>query len=179
VKNFSAFDLDPDRARQFREDFLNLRPDSDFGGDFEVAGSLEELLGKSGLVAFATTAVIPHVEDLSACSPGTTILHVSLRDLAPEIILKNHNMVDDFGHVCRARTSIHLASEHAGDDGFFHADLGDVLTGKAALPPVDDKHLRIFSPFGLGILDLAVAAWVYQAARERSLGTILDSFLPG
>jgi hypothetical protein len=36
----------------------------------------------------------------------------------------------------------------------------------------------VFSPFGLGILDLAVAKRVRDLGVERGLGTIIKSFIP-
>ena len=36
----------------------------------------------------------------------------------------------------------------------------------------------LFSPFGLGILDLAVARLAYDLAREHGAGTAVHDFLP-
>ena len=86
-------------------------------------------------------------------------------------------MVDDLGHVNRAGTSIHLASEQEGHTDFVHSSLGDILLGNADLPERDDRKL-IFSPFGLGVLDLAVADFVRKAVAENGSGTLIESFLP-
>jgi ornithine cyclodeaminase len=87
------------------------------------------------------------------------VLHLSLRDLAPEIILSSVNVVDDVDHCLRANTSPHLAEQQAGHRDFVHATLPDVLTGTAVLP--DDRPV-VFSPFGLGVLDLALARHVHD-----------------
>ncbi len=129
------------------------------------------------MVAFGTTAITPYVDDLNACPPGATILHVSLRDLKADVILSNHNVVDDLDHVNRAATSIHLASEQEGHTDFVHGSLGDILLGKVKLPERDDRKL-IFTPFGLGVLDLAVADLVMKTLSEDSAGTLVKSFLP-
>ncbi len=173
VSRFIAFDLDPARAGVFGEALLALRP----GADFKVAGSLQELLSECEMVAFGTTAITPYVDDLDACSDGATILHISLRDLEAEIILSNHNIVDDLDHVNRAATSIHLASEQEGHTDFVHSSLGDILIGKADLPERDGRKI-IFTPFGLGVLDLAVADLVMKTLAEDGGGTLVKSFLP-
>ncbi len=173
VSRFIAFDLDPARAEVFGEALIALRPDA----DFKVAGSLQELLSECEMVAFGTTAIKPYVADLDACPDDATILHISLRDLEAGIILSNHNIVDDLDHVNRAATSIHLASEQEGHTDFVHSSLGDILIGKADLPERDGRKL-IFTPFGLGILDLAVADLVMKTLAEDGGGTRVKSFLP-
>ena len=170
VNRLMAFDLDPARADAFGVALLAQR-------DFKVAASVEEVLSECPMVAFATTAITPYVDDLDVCPAGATILHISLRDLSPGAILSNHNVVDDLDHVNRAATSIHLASEQEGNTGFVHSSLGDILLGKANLPERDERKL-IFSPFGLGVLDLAVADLVQKTLAEDGGGTLVKSFLP-
>lgn len=168
-----AFDLDPARARAFGQRLLAQRPDA----KFRVATSLQDLLSECPMVAFGTTAITPYVDDLDTCPAGATILHVSLRDLSASTILSNHNIVDDLDHVNRAATSIHLASRQEGHTDFVHASLGDILLGKANLPERDDRKF-IFTPFGLGILDLAVADLVLNTLAKEGGGTLVKSFLP-
>jgi len=173
VNRLMAFDLDPARAEAFGNALLEPRP----GADFKVAASLEELLSECPMVAFGTTAITPYVDDLDACPAGAIILHISLRDLKAGVILSNHNIVDDLDHVNRAATSIHLASEQEGHTDFVHSSLGDLLLGNANLPERDDRKI-IFTPFGLGILDLAVADLVLSTLAKDSGGTLVKSFLP-
>ena len=45
------------------------------------------------------------------------------------------------------------------------------------MPERDDRRI-IFSPFGLGVLDLAVAELVTSALAQSGGGTIVRSFLP-
>jgi 2,3-diaminopropionate biosynthesis protein SbnB len=173
VRRFMAFDLDPARAENFGGTVLERIP----GADFTVAAGLEELLGACPMVAFGTTAIEPYVENLDACPAGATILHVSLRDLSIGSILSSHNIVDDLDHVNRAATSIHLASEHRGNTDFVHGSLGDLLLGRVELPERDERKI-IFSPFGLGVLDLAVADLVQKKIAHDGGGIRVESFLP-
>lgn len=173
VKRFVAFDLDPTRAEVFGESLLARRP----GAEFEVTANLEDLLCECPMVAFGTTAIKPYVDKLDACPAGAIILHVSLRDLSADSILENHNVVDDLDHVNRAATSIHLASQKTGHTDFVHSSLGDILLGKSGSPEYDNRKI-IFSPFGLGILDLAVANLVQKSLAEAGGATVVKSFLP-
>ena len=102
------------------------------------------------------------------------VLHVSLRDLAPEIILASTNFVDDVEHCLKANTSPHLAEQLTGNRDFLQGTLGDLMAGRAPAPA--DRPL-IFSPFGLGVLDLAVGKYVYdEVARAGDLHVIDDFF---
>jgi ornithine cyclodeaminase len=168
-----VFDQDAARAGQFTG-----KVERSFGGlEVRVARDVEAVLGEAPLVSFATTAPAPHVADLSACPPRSTILHVSLRDLSPEAVLSSDNVVDDVDHVCRARTSVHLAEQLAGHRDFIRCTIADVTSGAAA-PRRDDTGTVVFSPFGLGILDLAVARLACRLAVEQNRGSTLGSFLP-
>jgi ornithine cyclodeaminase/alanine dehydrogenase-like protein (mu-crystallin family) len=104
------------------------------------------------------------------------ILHVSLRDFTPEAVLQADNVVDDVEHVCSNLTSIHLASEQVQSRDFIRATLGAVLAGKAPAR-ISGKPL-LFSPFGLGILDVAAGNAVVELARKAGNGSVVHDFLP-
>jgi ornithine cyclodeaminase len=173
IKQLVVHDLAPERAHSFRDNCRNAFGDV----QVDVAPDVRAALAAAPLVSLATTAAVPHIADLSACAPGTNILHVSLRDLTPEVILSADNIVDDVDHVCRAQTSVHLAEQLTGGRDFIRCTLADILMG-AAPARRDEDSIAIFSPFGLGVLDLAVARLVYDLAIEQAVGTAVDSFLP-
>ena len=117
--------------------------------------SAEELVRNSDLVVFATVAGTPHVTDPDWFSHHPVVLHVSLRDLSADVVLSATNIVDDVEHCLKADTSLHLAEQRVGNRDFVDGTLDDVLTGR--LTPAADRPV-IFSPFGLGVLDLASAS---------------------
>jgi 2,3-diaminopropionate biosynthesis protein SbnB len=133
----------------------------------------EQLIRSSDLVIFATVAGQPHVRDQAWFGHHPLVLHVSLRDLAPEILLASANFVDDVEHCLKASTSPHLAEQLTGSRDFLDGTLDDVMAGHVTVPA--DRTV-IFSPFGLGVLDLAVGKYVYdQVARTGELN-IIDEF---
>ncbi|MBV9927455.1 MAG: 2,3-diaminopropionate biosynthesis protein SbnB [Acidobacteria bacterium] len=173
LKRLVVYDLQPGRAEGFAEKCRTLAPDL----EVSTAGSVEEVLRAGTLTSFATTATVPHVESLEACPAGSTVLHISLRDLTPEAILAGDNVVDDVDHVCRAQTSVHLAEQLTGTRSFIRCALADILLGVAPPKPSPDVP-TIFSPFGLGVLDIAVAQFIYEAACAEGRGSSISSFFP-
>jgi ornithine cyclodeaminase len=167
-----VFDLDPARMEAFAARCAVAFPQL----KLTPAVSARAALGSHPLICIATTALSPHLE-LSGCLPGAVVLHLSLRDLTPEAVLGAVNVVDDPDHVLRERTSLHLAEQQSGDRRFVHATLGGLLGG-VQLPAPDGRPV-VFSPFGLGVLDIALAEYVRAEAEARGLGHRVDGFLPG
>ncbi|MFD7899398.1 2,3-diaminopropionate biosynthesis protein SbnB [Streptomyces sp. NPDC059743] len=168
----TLFDLDQDRARSFADRCAGQWPDLKVSS----AGSADEALAAHRLVSLATTAATPYLTT-DACRPGTLVLHLSLRDLTADSVLAAVNVVDDADHVCREATSLHLAEQRTGGRDFIQAPIGAVLADPDAGPRSEDR-ITVFSPFGLGVLDLAVADLVRRRAEALSLGTRLPGFLP-
>ncbi len=166
------YDLDPARSRQLSEQ-LSRR----LGLECTLAAGLPAALDGADLVSFATTAAAPHVASLAPTREDCVVLHISLRDLEPAVVLEADNIVDDIDHAVRERTSLHLAEQHVGHREFVRCTLAEVLTG-AQPPRVADKPRTVFSPFGLGVLDLAVARLALDRAREEGIGRALEDFAP-
>ncbi|MFF0519933.1 2,3-diaminopropionate biosynthesis protein SbnB [Actinomadura nitritigenes] len=162
-------DLSPEHAEGFKG-YLERSEK----GTVTVHDSAESLIRSSDLIVFATVAGEPHVTDPAWFAHNPLVLHVSLRDLSPEIILSAYNVVDDVEHCMKANTSPHLAEQKVGNRDFVAGTLYDVLTG-ATTPPADRPV--VFSPFGLGVLDLAVAKYVHdQVTAAGNLHTIPGFF---
>ncbi|MFC9909618.1 2,3-diaminopropionate biosynthesis protein SbnB [Streptomyces sp. NPDC059862] len=145
---------------------------TEYGAASRTASADEAL--DCDLVVLATTALRPHISADRALRPGQLILNVSLRDLAPELLLTADNVLDDVEHCMKANTSPHLAEQLTGNRDFVTGTLAQVLTGQVRTDPA---RATVFSPFGLGVLDLAVGHYVHaQAAVEGRLRTIPDFF---
>ncbi|MGY0056165.1 2,3-diaminopropionate biosynthesis protein SbnB [Streptomyces sp. LZ34] len=142
-------------------------------GQVTVHDSAEDLVRSSDLVVFATIAGQPHITDPGWFTHHPLVLHVSLRDLAPEILLASANIVDDIEHCLKADTSPHLAEQLTGNRDFLYGTLDDVMTGR--LTPPTDRPV-IFSPFGLGVLDLAVGKYVYDEVVRAGHLHLIDDF---
>ncbi|MER5612346.1 2,3-diaminopropionate biosynthesis protein SbnB [Streptomyces sp. NPDC057575] len=164
-----VYDLSEEHARGFAE---HLEREGD-NGTVTLHTGPEELIRSSDVVVFATVAGAPHVTDPAWFTHNPLVLHVSLRDLSPEVILAATNVVDDIDHCLKADTSPHLAEQLSGNREFIDGTLYDVLTGDLKIP--DDRPV-VFSPFGLGVLDLAVGGHIYETLRADGQLAVVDDF---
>ena len=167
IETVGLYDLVPGEAERFKKEVC----DSKRHGEVRVATDVASLLKTSEVIVFATTSPKPYVHDPEYFAHNPLILHISLRDIAPELLLNAYNIVDDIDHVMHADTSPHLAEKLTGGRSFITGTLADVLAGHCS---VDHSRPIIFSPFGLGVLDLAVGKWIYDRADGECL--LIDDF---
>lgn len=173
LQEFWLSDLFPRRAEQLSDRILKeLSPSAT-----TRICSAKDVLSSCRLIIVATTASEPHLCEPCWLTPGATVLHLSLRDFSPNLILECDNIVDDLEHACRERTSIHLAEMAVGHRRFIRCTLADLLAGAQPSRANPDVPV-IFSPFGLGILDVAVAHLVSGLANEEGRGTVIPDFHP-
>ena len=171
VREFWLADLIPNHAERFAarvHDELHATA-------AERVCTTAEVLAGCRLVVVATTATVPHICDPQLITPAGTMLHLSLRDLSPDVILACDNVVDDPDHVSRESTSVQLAESAVGHTRFVRCTLADILAGTQPAR-ADATRSLVFSPFGLGILDLAVAQFVRRRAEEHRCGLRITNF---
>jgi N-[(2S)-2-amino-2-carboxyethyl]-L-glutamate dehydrogenase len=143
------------------------------GGRATVHSGPEALIRSSDLLVIATIAGAPHLGDPSWFEHDPVVLHLSLRDLEPELLLGCTNIVDDVEHCLKANTSPHLAEQLTGNRDFVAGTLDDVIAGRVSAPR--DRPI-VFSPFGLGVLDLAVGRHVYDHVAASGELQVVDDF---
>ncbi|MGP3753851.1 ornithine cyclodeaminase [Streptomyces sp. LamerLS-316] len=172
LRTVTVQDAVPGRAATFAAQMADLRPEISF-----VAGDVDDAL-RAGTVSVATTDSTYWL-DLAAHPDrpaDQVILHLSLRDLSTDSVLNAYNVVDDIEHVMRERTSLHRAEQEVGHRRFVDEEIATVLGRTEA--PVTGRTV-VFSPFGLGILDLAVARTILAAATRHGIGSEAEGFDPG
>src|SRR5580765_6086867 len=167
-RKISLYDVDRKEAEHFSK---WLRDHYDLQAD--IQDRMEGAISDSSLVLFATTTLDPYLSDEKLFEHCPTVLHLSLRDICVNVILASQNIVDDVDHCLKAKTSLHLTEIAMGDRDFVSGSLVDVLEKKFKL---DHDRARIFSPFGLGVLDLAVGNFVFEAAKSSGGAIALPDF---
>ncbi|PYS86723.1 MAG: 2,3-diaminopropionate biosynthesis protein SbnB [Acidobacteria bacterium] len=163
----NLYDVDRAEAEQFGNWLRDVQ-----AVDAVIHDRLDDAVSDSSLVLFATTASEPYLDDERLFEHSPTVLHLSLRDICPNVILSSQNIVDDVEHSLKARTSLHLTEMKVGNREFIAGTLVDVLEKRVEF----DDRPRIFSPFGLGVLDLGVGNFVLQAASSSGAAMELPHF---
>jgi 2,3-diaminopropionate biosynthesis protein SbnB len=169
IEEVRLYDQSPLESEKFRNTVCRLEQHR----TVTVVPDVAQLVRACDLILFTTVASTPHITDATLFEHNPLVLHVSLRDLAPEILLESQNVVDDVEHVMKANTSPHLAEQKTGNRSFVTGTLADVMTGRRS---VNRSRPIIFSPFGMGILDLAVGKWVYDQAAANGRELRLSDF---
>jgi N-[(2S)-2-amino-2-carboxyethyl]-L-glutamate dehydrogenase len=164
----SLYDLDTNEAARFSS---WLRSEHDVRA--EIKERVEDAVSGASLVLFTTTAPEPHIADEELLEHSPTILHLSLRDIGVKLVLASQNIVDDVDHCLKARTSLHLAEMATGNRNFVSGTLVDVMEKRVKM---DRDRARIFSPFGLGVLDIALGNLVFEAALSSKAALPIPDF---
>ena len=168
-EEIGVHDLSPESVRGYSA-YLER---SGATGRISVHEDAERLIRSSDLIVCATVAAEPYIGDASWFEHCPLVLNVSLRDLAPSVVLASANFVDDVEHCLKANTSPHLTEQATGNRDFLDGTLHDVMAGRV---PVPSDRPVVFSPFGLGVLDLAVAKHVYDRLDEEGDLESVDGF---
>ncbi|MER7151482.1 2,3-diaminopropionate biosynthesis protein SbnB [Streptomyces lydicus] len=171
IDGFRLFDLDPAAAGHFGVVMAEHTE-----AEIVVADTVEDAFIGCDLVVLTTVAGEPHLHDPRLLAHNPVVLHLSLRDLAPEMILAAQNFTDDVDHAVRERTSLHLTEQRTGNRDFIDGTLGDLLRERLRRDP---GRPAVFSPFGLGVLDLAVGKWVHDQVVAAGRGRRESDFFTG
>jgi ornithine cyclodeaminase len=187
LDHVALYDLDPGRRGRLADD---LR--AEFGDRLAVVecGDVRDCVRGAGLVVTVTTATEGYI-GLDWLAPGAVVAHVSLDDVLPEVVERADLLVvDDWDLISQDHRRLLGRMYHAGQlrspDGSYHPDstpvpgarqvdasIGDVLTGRHP-GRRDDREIVLSNPFGMSILDIAVAHEVLQAAQRNGAGITLQ-----
>ncbi|MBB3661707.1 ornithine cyclodeaminase [Prauserella sediminis] len=169
VGEFALYDIDRRNAEAFA---VTLAADGP-AAPVTVVDDVADAFAGADLVVVATVAGTPHLADPALLADAPVVLHLSLRDFAPELVLAATNVTDDVDHAVREQTSLHLAEQQVGHREFVHGTIADVVRGGLSR---EAGKATIFSPFGLGVLDVAVGGWVHDEVAARGGGHVVGDF---
>ncbi len=168
----SVYDIERNQLLKSK-DFLSEK----FQGKIEVSETVRDVSQNADLIIITTDAITPHISEIDLFNPGSLILHISLRDLSVEIMQKCINVTDNVEDAIREGTSLGNAYNKYGQELMQIYSLHEILINEEAKRIIDQKMKPIiFSPFGLGVLDIAIAQYVYDSAKLSGLGQEIHNF---
>jgi N-[(2S)-2-amino-2-carboxyethyl]-L-glutamate dehydrogenase len=175
------FDVEPERAAA-----LAARARELLGERVGVAGSAREAIEAADLVVTVTTTTGGYLEP-EWLDAGSVLVHVSLDDALPELVLEADRLFVDDWSLVRAddrrllgrmwREGL-LAEPGATDEAAsgrrrVDGEIGEVLVG-AKPGRLREEDVVFVNPFGMAIEDVALAATVYEQARRAGTGEVLE-----
>lgn len=180
--SYLLHDLDPGRAQALAGGWADRLAVS-------VAGTAREAVAGAGLVVTVTTSTNGYLA-WDWLTPGALIAHVSLDDVLGEVITRaDLLLVDDWelvaaddrrvlGRMYRSGAVTGPAGQRfgsparSGSPRQVDATLADLLTGRhpGRRRP---EEVVLSNPFGMGVLDVALAAAIRDRAKAAGIGTVL------
>ncbi|GCE50451.1 ornithine cyclodeaminase [Thermosporothrix hazakensis] len=145
--------------------------------------SAEAAIRPAQVVIPATTVTEGYIQ-YEWLQPGAIVVHVSLDDVLPEVVLQADTVIVDDWELVRADTRrllgrMYRSGQLIGPDEAFPQDerrcrrvdaqLGELVCG-TKVGRKTKKDICLVNPFGLAIEDVALAAHVYRHACQLGLG---------
>jgi ornithine cyclodeaminase/alanine dehydrogenase len=141
------------------------------------AQSPEELLD-TDIICTATSSATP-IFDGNQVKKGTHINGIgshtpNARELDTTIV-KRSKFIGDSKEACfnEAGDIMIPLQEGSIDESHFHADLGEIVTGKKDRR-TSDTEITIFKSNGLAIQDTATAKLIYEKAKQNNIGVDVE-----
>ena len=173
LRRVEVLDIDPAARQRFVEEM-----GSGLGVEIRGTEDAERAVGNADLVITASSSHEPlfdgdwlrpgaHVNNIGSHSPGA-------RELDTKTILRS-KLVADLREACLAEAGDLLIPirEGAVTEDKIHASLGEIVIGEKP-GRTDPEEITVFKSCGLAIQDLSTARAVYDAARERGVGTEVE-----
>ena len=165
------WDIDMKRARDCAREMHEA-----LGIEVTAVPTVHDATWQSDIVVTATSAQTPFLTT-ECVSPGTFVAAIGAdsphkSELAAELLVGSKIVVDALAQ-CIVMGDLH----HAIDAGLVtsadvHAELGDLVIGRK--PGRTYVHeITVFDSTGVAIQDVASAAWIYQRALDRNVGTFV------
>ena len=171
IKTIRVYDVDTTRSNHFAKTIRAMHPKV----VVKVCKSLNSALSRQSIISFATNTTTPYIDSLHMTNNNCLILHISLRDLSPTVLNDCQNIVDDIAHVNRENTSIQLAFQKYKTLAFITSTIGKLCAKKGEVADLSNGRI-IYSPFGLGVLDINVATYIYREAKKQGRGEIVKNY---
>ena len=165
-----AFDIDSDKAAKFAEEMSQ---------DFQVIATddVNGAVSKSDLIVTCTPSN-KYFLGRESVRPGTFIAAVGAdnetkQELDPSLLAENKTIVDVLDQSASIGELHHALEAGLMARSDVYAELGEVVAGiKRGRTSADE--IIVFDSTGMALQDVIAAALVYERAKQRSVGGVID-----
>jgi alanine dehydrogenase len=165
-------DLDTSRADAFAQDM-----GYELGIDVRAVPTIEDAAPPSAIVVTCTTSK-RHLLGARHVAPGAFVAAIGAdnphkQEIDPQLMAHSTVVVDVLEQCAEIGDLHHAIDAGAMTRNDVHAELGDVVTKRAAGRTRDDEII-VFDSTGTALQDVAAAVLVYRKALERRMGKMLE-----
>jgi alanine dehydrogenase len=176
IERAVVFDKRQKSAETFAEEMAKAGPP--IPHRIEVASSATEALRDADVVCTATTSMTPvfsdenlkpgvHVNAIGSFTPQMQELPMATVGRALLVVDSREAVWAEAGDLIIARKEGFIT------DGSVHAEIGEIVSG---VKPgrTSDEQVTLFKSVGNAVQDVSVAARVFEEARKKGLGLVVD-----
>ncbi len=175
IQKVTAWDIDKAMAERYKDQITK-----ELSIDVQIVESPEDVTRDADILVSVTPsrkALITvdsiqegmHINAIGADGPGK-------QELDPQIMTRVSKIVVDSLEQCRRIGEIqHALGQGLIDESNIHAEIGEIINGDKS-GRESEKEITLFDSTGLSAQDIAAAKIVYDAAKEKGLGTKINLF---
>lgn len=169
LRRVFAWDVDFDKAKEFAREMRE-----GMGLEVNAVQDVGTATRSSDIIVTATSAQAPFLT--KACvSTGTFIAAVGAdsphkNELAADLLASSKIVVDSLSQAVIMGDLHHAIGAGLLAASDVHAELGDIIVGRKE-GRTNPAEIIVFDSTGVAMQDTASAAWIYQRAIARNLGT--------
>ncbi len=176
IERVVVFDKRQESAETFAEEMGKAGPP--IPQRIEVASSATEALHDADVVCTATTSMTPvfsdenlkpgvHVNAIGSFTPQMQELPMATVGRALLVVDSREAVWAEAGDLIMARKEGYIT------DGSVHAEIGEIVSG---VKPgrTSDEQVTLFKSVGNAVQDVSVAARVFEEAKKKGLGLVVD-----
>jgi len=172
VSRALVYDTVPEASRAFAEtmsDKLGIPVEACVGPDPLLDADIICTATSSPTPIFDGAGVKPgtHINGIGSHSPGARELDATLIERSLLIADSRAACLNEAGDIMIPIEEGRITPDH------IHAELGDIVTGKAT-GRTSEEQITLFKSNGLAIQDAATAKLVFESARSRGVGTEVE-----
>ncbi|WP_330299056.1 ornithine cyclodeaminase family protein [Streptomyces sp. NBC_00503] len=183
LRTVQVYDRDPSYAAAFAERHGAVA--AAHGVKITVMVDAEHAVRGADVVIPLTTVTEGYIRH-AWLRPDAVVVHVSLDDLLPEVVLQASRLVVDDWNLVRSDPRRLLGRMYREGSLYWHGDtppgpdakavdgeLGSYLNGEFPSGGLPGEGVTVVNPFGMSVQDVALAHRVVATARELGSGTHL------